>query len=148
MAAFRAVTWIAPPFKVCSKTSDRNSQPDHARCRAQLERVFREYGLPRVIRFGLDLRGLGRQQPALKARRISLRSAQCDRAAMHRVHRLAAVSAGLQKVRSNGLPVSVSVRSPPMKLGPHQGSDRARLRMLLFAWTKLRRHNGRPCQNS
>jgi hypothetical protein len=27
-------------------------------------------------------RGLGRQEPALKARRISLRSAQCDRAAM------------------------------------------------------------------
>ena len=26
------------------------AQPDHARCRAQLERVFREYGLPRVIR--------------------------------------------------------------------------------------------------
>ena len=26
------------------------AQPDHARCRAQLERVFGEYGLPRVIR--------------------------------------------------------------------------------------------------
>jgi hypothetical protein len=67
-----------------------------------------------VTAVGVGLwRGLGRQQPALKARRISLRSARCDRAAMHRVHRLAAVSGGLQKVRSNRLPVSVSVRSPP-----------------------------------
>ena len=45
-----------------------------------------------VAAVGVGLwRGLGRQQPTLKARRISLRSAQCDRAAMHRVHRLAAV---------------------------------------------------------
>ena len=78
-----------------------------------------------VAAVGVGLwRGLGRQQPALKARRISLRSAHCDRAAMHRVHRLAAVSGGLQKVRSNRLPVSVSVRSPPYqaRASPRQRS--------------------------
>jgi hypothetical protein len=58
-------------------------------------------------------RGLGRRQPAVNARRISLRSAQCDRAAMHRAHRLASVSCGLRKANGNGLPTSVSVRSPP-----------------------------------
>src|ERR1019366_2292083 len=58
-------------------------------------------------------RRFGRQQPALKARRISLRSARCERAAMHRVQRLAAVSGDLQKLRSNRIPVFVSVRSAP-----------------------------------
>src|SRR6266481_1494575 len=53
-----------------------------------------------VAAVGVGLwRGLGRQQPVLKARRISLRSAQCDRAAMHRVHRLAAVSGGPESAR-------------------------------------------------
>jgi hypothetical protein len=58
-------------------------------------------------------RSPGRQQTTLNARRIGLRSARCERAAMHRVHRLAAVSAGLQKARSNRLPTAVPVRSPP-----------------------------------
>ncbi len=66
-----------------------------------------------IATVGVGLRrGLGRQQPALNARRISLRSAQCERAAIHRAHRLAAVSGGLQNARSNRLTTSVSVRTP------------------------------------
>ena len=65
-----------------------------------------------TVRVGLR-RGLGRQETALEARRIGLRSAQCERAGMHRVRRLAAVSAGLQKARSSRLPTVVPVRSPP-----------------------------------
>ena len=57
--------------------------------------------------------GLSPQQTALNARRIGLRSAQCERAAMHRMPRLATVSAGLRKARSNRLPTAVPVRSPP-----------------------------------
>ena len=69
-------------------------------------------------------RGLGRQQPALRARIISLRSAQCDRGAMHGVDWLAAVSGGLRKVCSNRLLFSVSVRSPPYeaRASPRQRS--------------------------
>src|SRR6202167_2940545 len=63
---------------------------------------------------GIELgRGLSPQQTALNARRIGLRSAQCERAAMHRMPRLATVSAGLRKARSNRLPTAVPVRSPP-----------------------------------
>jgi hypothetical protein len=58
-------------------------------------------------------RGLGWQQIALKARRISLRPAACERCALHRVHRLTAVSGRPQKVLSNRLPTAVALRSPP-----------------------------------
>jgi hypothetical protein len=79
----------------------------------------------------------GRQQPALKAPRISLRFAHCDRAAMHRVHRLAAVSGVSRKYAVIVFPFPFRCEVHRMKLGCHQGSDRARLRMLLFAWTKF-----------
>ena len=58
-------------------------------------------------------RGLGQQQPVLNARRISLRSTQCERAATHRVRRLTAVSGGLRKACSNRFSICVGVRSPP-----------------------------------
>ena len=74
----------------------------------------RSASIPRIAAIGVGLwRGRGHQQFARNARRVSLRSAQCERAAMHRVHRLAAVSGGPQKARSNRLQTSVSVRSPP-----------------------------------
>ncbi len=64
--------------------------------------------------FGVGLaRGLGRQPSAPNARRISLRSAWRELAAMHRVPRHAAVFGGLQQARSNLLPIAVAVRSPP-----------------------------------
>jgi hypothetical protein len=67
-----------------------------------------------VAAVGVGLRrGLGRQPSAANARRISLRSAQCERATMHRVPRLAAAFGGLQQARSNGLPIAVAVRGPP-----------------------------------
>jgi hypothetical protein len=58
-------------------------------------------------------RRLGQQQPTLNARRTSLRSAQCDRGAMHRVHREAAVPGGARKARSKHLPAAVPIRSLP-----------------------------------
>jgi hypothetical protein len=58
-------------------------------------------------------RGLGRPRTARMTRRIGLRSTQGKRAAMHRVYRLAAVSAGLHAARSNRLATAVAVRSPP-----------------------------------
>jgi len=78
-------------------------------------------------------RRFGGQQPALKARRISLRSARCERGAMHRVQRLAAVSDGLQKIHSNRLFVSASVRSPPYEAGPRQYPTQD----VTFGWTKF-----------
>jgi hypothetical protein len=86
-------------------------------------------------------RRLGRQQPALKARRISLRSARCERAAMHRVQRPAAVSGGLQKVHSNRLPVSASVRSPPYEARASPGPRLRALQDVTFRLDQvLRRH--------
>jgi hypothetical protein len=58
-------------------------------------------------------RGLSRQPSAPNARRIGLRSARRELAAMHRVPRLAAVYGGLQQPRSSPPPIAVAVRSPP-----------------------------------
>jgi hypothetical protein len=59
----------------------------------------------RIAAVGVGLRrGLGHQQPARNARRISLRSAQRERAAMHRVPRLAAVFGSLHQAPSTRLP--------------------------------------------
>jgi hypothetical protein len=63
----------------------------------------------------IGLRRVLSSQPALIVRRIGLRAALCERAAMHRVHRPAAISARFQKVRSNRLPTAVAARSPPYK---------------------------------
>ena len=52
---------------------------------------------------------------ARNARRIRLRSAQRERAAMHRVPRLAAGFGAPQDARSNRLSSAVAVRSPPSK---------------------------------
>jgi hypothetical protein len=95
-----------------------------------------------IAAVGVGLRrGLGRQQPALNARRISLRSAPCERAAIHRVDRLAAVSGGFPESAQQ------SPYEPPfrcglhrMKLGRHQGRGCAPLWMLLFVDQVLRRH--------
>jgi hypothetical protein len=67
-----------------------------------------------AVRVGLR-RGLGHRQPARNARRISLRSAQRERAAMHRVPRLAGGFGSLHQARSNRLPSAVAVRSPPFE---------------------------------
>src|SRR5229473_3037515 len=67
-----------------------------------------------IAAVGIGLRrGLGHQQPARNARRISLRSAQRERAALHRVPRLTAGFGGLHQARSHRLPSAVAVRSPP-----------------------------------
>ena len=83
-----------------------------------------------IAAVGVGLRrGLGHQQPARNARRISLRSAQRERAAMHRVPRLAAVFGSLHQARSNRLPIAVAVRSPPFEARasprprPHANQD-------------------------
>ena len=83
-----------------------------------------------IAAVGVGLRrGLGHQQPARNARRISLRSAQRERAAMHRVPRLAAVFGSLHRARSNRLPIAVAVRSPPFEARasprprPHANQD-------------------------
>src|SRR6266851_933979 len=83
-------------------------------------------------------RGLGRQPSAPNARRISLRSAQRERAAMHRVRRLAAGFGAPQQARSNRLPSAVAVRSPPSEA---RASPRPRSRAnqdpSFFAWTRF-----------
>jgi hypothetical protein len=67
-----------------------------------------------IAAVGVGLRrGLGHRPSAANARKISLRSAQCARATMHRVPRLAAVFGGLQQACDNRLPIAVAVRSPP-----------------------------------
>src|SRR6202035_2723382 len=67
-----------------------------------------------IAAVGIGLRrGLGHQQPARNARRISLRSAQRERGALHRVPRLDAVFGSLHQARSNRLSIAVAVRSPP-----------------------------------
>lgn len=58
-------------------------------------------------------RDLARPLTALNAPRLGLRPALCERAVVHRVHRLAASSAGLQQARSNRFPTAAAVRSPP-----------------------------------
>src|SRR6266851_1761600 len=96
-------------------------QYSEARSRGSARRHVRSYWA-KLMRFtaaqiaavGVGLgRGLGHQQPARNARSISLRSAQRERAAMHRVPRLAAVLGSLHQARSNRLSIAVAVRSPP-----------------------------------
>ena len=92
-------------------------------------------------------RGPGRQESALNARRIGLRSAQCERAAMPRVHRLAAVSAGLQKARGNRLPTAVPVRSPPYEARASPGPrSRATQEVTFHVDQVLRSHSRRHRQ--
>jgi hypothetical protein len=75
-----------------------------------------------IAAVGIGLRrGLGQDQPAPNARRISIRSAQHERAAMHRVPRLAAVFGSLHQARSNRLPSAVAVRSPPTAITRESG---------------------------
>jgi len=67
-----------------------------------------------IAAVGVGLRrGLGRQPSAPNARIISLQSARHERAAMHRVPRLAAVFGSLHQARSTRPPSAVAVRSPP-----------------------------------
>ena len=92
-----------------------------------------------IAAVGVGLRrGLGRQPSAPNARRISLRSAQRERAAMHRVRRLAAGFGAPQQARSNRLPSAVAVRSPPSEA---RASPRPRSRAnqdpSFFAWTRF-----------
>jgi hypothetical protein len=83
---------------------------------------FMRFPAAQIAALGVGLgRGLGHQQPARNARRISLRSAQRQRAAMHRVRRLAAVFGSLQQARSNRLPIAVAVRSPPTAITRESG---------------------------
>jgi hypothetical protein len=75
---------------------------------------FMRFTAAQIAAVGVGLRrGLGHQQPARNARRISLRSAQRERAARHRVPRLAAVFGSLHQARSNRLSIFVAARSPP-----------------------------------
>ncbi len=82
-------------------------------CSVLLGRAHAIYGCANCgVGVGLR-RGLGRQQPARNARRISLRSAHRERAAMHRVPRLAAVFGSLRQARSNRRSIVVAARGPP-----------------------------------
>jgi hypothetical protein len=58
-------------------------------------------------------RGLGQQQPTLNARRISLRSAQCDRGVTHGARRVAPVSGGSRRALDNRSGAALPIRSPP-----------------------------------
>jgi hypothetical protein len=66
-----------------------------------------------IAAVGVGLRRGLAHRPSANARKISLRSAQCARATMHRVPRLAAVFGGLQQACDYRLPIAVAVRSPP-----------------------------------
>jgi hypothetical protein len=57
-------------------------------------------------------RGRGQQLPALNARRISLRSAQCDRGVTHAARRVALVP-GSRKALDNRSAADLPIRSPP-----------------------------------
>jgi len=65
---------------------------------------------PRLRRLRRSVSGSG---AAPNARIISLQSARHERAAMHRVPRLAAVFGSLHQARSTRPPSAVAVRSPP-----------------------------------
>jgi hypothetical protein len=58
-------------------------------------------------------RGLGQQQPTLNARRISLRSAQCDRGVTHGARRVAPVPGGSRRALDNRSGAALPIRSPP-----------------------------------
>ena len=57
-------------------------------------------------------RGLGQPQPTLNVRRISLRSAQCDRGVTHRA---ASVSGGSRRAPYNRSGAALPIRSPPQR---------------------------------
>ncbi len=106
-----------------------------------------------IAAVGVGLRrGLGRQPSAPNTRRISLRSARHERAGLHRVPRLAVGFGGLQQARSNRLPSSVAVRSPPFEA---RASPRLRSRanqdVAFCADQVLRSHKGispnNPCSS-
>ncbi len=87
-------------------------------------------------------RGLSRQPSAPNARRIGLRSARRELAAMHRVPRLAAVYGGLQQPRSNPPPIAVAVRSPPSEARASPRSrSRANQPVAFLVDQVLRSHN-------
>jgi hypothetical protein len=87
-------------------------------------------------------RGLSRQPSAPNARRIGLRSARLELAAMHRVPRLAAVYGGLQQPRSNPPPIAVAVRSPPSEARASPRSrSRANQPVAFLVDQVLRSHN-------
>src|SRR5713226_6199856 len=101
----------ASAFGQYSEARSRGSARPHVR--SYWAKLMR-FSAAQIAAVGVGLRrGLGHQQPARNARRISLRSAQRERAAMHRVPRLAAGFGGLQQARSNRLPSAVAARSPP-----------------------------------
>jgi len=58
-------------------------------------------------------RGLGQQQPALNAGRISLRRAQRDRGVTHGVRRVASVPGGSGRALEDRSEAAVPIRSPP-----------------------------------
>jgi hypothetical protein len=75
---------------------------------------------PAAAEIARACRGLRRvlcSQPTLIVRKIRPRAALCGRAAMHRVHRPAAISTRFQKVRSNRLPTALAARSPVQSSG-------------------------------
>src|SRR5229473_4614015 len=101
----------ASAFGQYSEARARGSARPHVR--SYWAKLMR-FTAAQIAAVGIGLwHGLGCQPSAPNARRISLRSAQHERAAMHRVPRLAARFAGLHEARSNRLPIAVAVRSPP-----------------------------------
>jgi len=58
-------------------------------------------------------RGLGRQPSALNARRISLRSAQCERGVTHGARRVASVPGGSRGALDDRCGAALPIRSPP-----------------------------------
>jgi hypothetical protein len=96
-------------------------QYSEARSRGYASLHVRSYGAKlmrsmtaQIAAVGVELwRGLGRQPSAPNSRRISLRSARHERAALHQVPRLAAGFGGLQQAPSNRLPSAIAARSPP-----------------------------------
>jgi hypothetical protein len=53
------------------------------------------------------------QQPTMSVRRISLRSAQCDRGMTHRAYRAASLSGGSRRALYDRSGVALPIRSPP-----------------------------------
>jgi hypothetical protein len=104
---------------------------------------FKRSGAVQIATLWVGLRlGLGRQQTALNARRIGLRSAHREPATIHRVHRLAVVSAGLRKAHRKRLPTAVPVRSPPYEArASSRPRSRATQEVTFRVEQVLRRHS-------
>ena len=93
-------------------------------------------------------RGVGRQQTALSARRIVMRSVQCERPTTHRVLRLAQYLVIFRKRASDVFRPPFRCEVHRTKLGRRQDRDRARLRKFTFRLDQvLKSQNAGPVKD-